>query len=128
MAQTRFRYLFTPLKIGPVTVKNRLGFAPCCPTWYDNIIDQVFTDQATYYYAERAKGGLGLIIIGAAAVSKSSNYYPIPLTQLYDDRNIGPLTRVAEEVHKYGTKIFLQLWHGGLRAAPDYRQNTAFGY
>ncbi len=127
MAQNKFKYLFTPLQIGPVKVKNRLGFAPCCPTWYDNIVDQVFTDQATHYYAERAKGGLGLIIIGAAAVSKSSNYYPIPLTQLYDDRNIGPMSRVAEEVHKYGTKIFLQLWHGGLRAAPDYRQNTIFG-
>lgn len=127
MAQTQYQYLFTPLKIGPVTVKNRLGFAPCCPTWYDNNMDQVFTDQATYYYAERAKGGLGLIIIGAAAVSKSSNYFPIPLTQLYDDRNITPLKRVAEEVHKYGTKLFIQLWHGGLRAAPDYRQNTIFG-
>lgn len=127
MAQIQFQYLFTPLQIGPVTVKNRLGFAPCCPTWYDNIIDQVFTDQAVYYYAERAKGGLGLIIIGAAAVSKSSNYYPIPLTQLYDDRNIAPLRRVAEGVHQHGTQLFIQLWHGGLRAAPDYRQNTIFG-
>ncbi|HTY56960.1 MAG TPA: FAD-dependent oxidoreductase [Candidatus Binataceae bacterium] len=123
----KFKHLFTPLKIGPVTVKNRLGFAPCCPTWYDNSMNQVFTDQATYYYGERAKGGLGLIIIGAAAVSKSSNYFPIPLTQLYDDQNIIPLSRVADEVHKYGTKLFIQLWHGGLRAAPDYRQNTIFG-
>jgi len=127
MTQHGFQYLFTPLQIGPVTVKNRLGFAPCCPTWYDNNMDQVFTDQATYYYEERAKGGLGLIIIGAAAVSKSSNYFPIPLTQLYDDRNIIPLKNVAEAVHKYGTKLFIQLWHGGLRAAPDYRQNTIFG-
>ena len=46
-----WRFLFTPLDIGPVTVKNRLGFAPNCPVTGGEIAKGLFDDDSVDYYA-----------------------------------------------------------------------------
>src|SRR3990172_5496926 len=118
-----YRYLFTPLRIGPVTIKNRLAFGPSCPLTAGNPVSGVFGEDSIYYYAERAKGGQGLIVIGNTRVSKSSSFWPYNDPQLFNDQNIGPLNRIANEVHKYGAKLFIQLSDGGTDRNLDFQQN-----
>src|SRR5436309_15387177 len=101
---TDYPHLFSEWTLGRTTIKNRVVFPPTCPSWVDNPWDGVFIDMATAYYEERAKGGVGLIIIGATHVHPSSLMAPLLMPQLWDDRNIEPLSRIAEAVRRHGGK------------------------
>ena len=58
-----FKNLLSPLKIGPVEVKNRIALSPMNETLSDAYGEA--TEQMICYYAARAKGGAGLLICGA---------------------------------------------------------------
>src|SRR5262245_29225462 len=75
--------------------------------------------MATAYYRERARGGVGLIIIGATHVHPSSLAAPLITPQLFNDANIGPLAEIAKAVHAEGAKLAIQLWHSGVRGMPN---------
>jgi len=114
--------LFSPWRIRNTEVKNRVVFPPTCPTWVSDPWNGLFTDMATAYYEERAKGGLGLIIIGGTHIHPSSITAPILAPQLFDDRQIEPLSKIAKAVHAHGCKLAIQLWHSGVRGSPGFRQ------
>ena len=65
------------------------------------------------YYEERAKGGVGLIITEITRVEEVYGTAVPNQLGAYDGRHIPHLERLAERVHKYGTKILLQLQHPG---------------
>ena len=121
-----WRYLFTPLDIGPVTVKNRLGFAPNCPVTGGDIAKGLFDDDSVYYYAERAKGGQGLIVIGNTRVAEVSPHYPFVDPQLFDDGNIPWLKKIAREVHRYDTRLFIQLAYTMTGRTMEAQQNALY--
>ena len=106
---TRPKLLVQPGKIGTMELKNRLVMPAMCTNYtYQGHL----TDQAVYYYGLRAKGGAGLIIIEASAID-----YPIGRSVLNcavsDDKYIPTLKKLTDEVHKYGTRIALQIMHSG---------------
>jgi len=68
---TEFTKLFEPGMMGKVELKNRIIMAPC-GTHYSTHYGMVSDSQLTYY-AERAKGGAGLIIIEGASTRKIGN-------------------------------------------------------
>ncbi|MDE0592890.1 MAG: FAD-dependent oxidoreductase [Dehalococcoidia bacterium] len=106
-----WKHLFEPLQIGPVTVNNRLGFAPNCPVTDGDLSTGVFGDDSVAYYAERAKGGQGLVIIGNSRISDRTPYFPCVDPNMFDDRNIPWLQKISSEVHKYDGKLFIQLFY-----------------
>src|SRR3990172_1026420 len=109
-----FKYLFTPLKIGPVTVRNRLYISAHTTLHSDQGQYNLFSERDAYYFAERAKGGVGLIITTQVAVHPLSHgrYYNIPVGYV---KEIIPRYRmIADMVHQHGGKIFVQLNHSGL--------------
>lgn len=122
-----WRHLFTPLRIGAVTVKNRLGFSPNCPVTGGDLVAGLFNEDSVHYYGERAKGGQGLIIIGNTRVSRRTPYYPFLDPQLYDERNIRPLRRIAKKVHEHGTRIFIQLFYASLDRTMEPQQSSLYG-
>jgi 2,4-dienoyl-CoA reductase-like NADH-dependent reductase (Old Yellow Enzyme family) len=123
---TAYPQLFSEWQIRTTTIKNRVVFPPTCPSWVSDPWNGLFTDQAVAYYAERARGGVGLIIIGATHVHPSSIMAPLLMPQLFDDRNIEPLRTVAEAVHEHGCKLAIQLWHSGVRGFPTFKQESTF--
>ena len=124
--QEYYPKLFSEFKLRNQAIKNRLVMPPLCATWVNNGIDGVFQDLAVDYYAERAKGGMGLIMIGAVHVHPSSISAPLMTGQLFDDRNIEPLSRIAHEVHKYGCKLGIQLYHSGCRGASGPKKEPLY--
>jgi len=122
----RYPRLFSEWKLRNTTIKNRVVFPPTCPSWVSDPWSGVFIDMATNYYAERAKGGVGLIIIGGTHVHPSSISAPLLMPQLFDDRNIGPLSKIADAVHAEGCKLGIQLWHSGVRGFPTFKQAAGF--
>ena len=114
--------LFSEWRIRNAKIKNRVVFPPTCPTWTDG---GLLTDMATAYYRERARGGVGLIIIGATHVHPSSLAAPLLTPQLFNDANIKPLERIAKAVHEEGAKLAIQLWHSGVRGLPNPKQDPS---
>lgn len=110
-----FDVLFQPIKIGNVEVKNRFVVPPM-DTGLPND-DGTVNERTIAYYAARAKGGFGLIIIEYTHVNAKGK--PMPHTLgVYDDKFIPGLTELAAECHKYGAKVFLQLHHAGRASNP----------
>jgi len=110
-----FNYLFSPLKIGPVTVPNRVVF-PAHMTMFSR--DGMPSDRLCYYYAERAKGGAGLIVTEIAAVHPTTQKYP-ECVRAYDERCIPGYSKMVKLVHDYGGKAFVQLAHSGARMSSE---------
>lgn len=115
MAQ--YQYLFSPLKIGSITVKNRIIFGPHVTGHWS--VDFLPTPRAKAYYEERARGGVGMIIVGAASVDETADYFPFTQHGLFKDEVIPGLSEIAAVVHQYGTKIVQQLVHPGVHQIPE---------
>lgn len=106
---TTFQYLFTPLQIGTVTVENRIVAMP-----HTTLLstDHLIGDRHIAYYEERAKGGVGLIIVETLIIHPSSQ----PLMNeafAFDEREVSRYQELTAAVHRHGTKIFAQIAHGG---------------
>jgi len=95
--------LFTPIKIAEVELKNRIVML-ALTTGY-NEPDNTVGDRIINFYAERAKGGVGLIIVPFTAVDIASPAQP----GLFHDRFIPGARRLADAVHTHGAKIAAQL-------------------
>ena len=100
--------LFDPLRIKEVELKNRIVFAPLVTNF------GLRNDKAVNYFAERARGGAGLIIV-----------HGTPVDLFLKDRVVRDLEPLVSKVHGQGAKIAIQLWHGnelnGQAVAPSAR-------
>ena len=113
-----FPHLFAPLQVGPVKVRNRLYVTAHGPgyTVPDPTLPGFSLPAANVqdYYVERARGGVGLIIQGGTVVDPTSEYPS--LWQLFNDRAVESWAPIVRAVHEHGTKMFVQLMHGGHHA------------
>lgn len=113
--------LFSPLKVGSLTLPNRLVMGSMHTGLEDS--GKYFHSLAAFY-EERARGGVGLIVTGGFAPNRSGWLVPFSgkLSQVSEVKSHKIIT---EKVHRYSTKIFLQILHAGryayhpLAAAPS---------
>ena len=106
---TEFRFLFTPLQIGPVAVRNRIV---CTAHLTHYAEDNMPSERHAHYYAERARGGAGLIVTETTYVHPTSQ--PDEHNILgFDPRVVPAFRRIAAAVHEHGAKVFGQLSHRG---------------
>ncbi len=109
--------LFDPIKIGKIECKNRIAMAPMATTYgYVNFTDGIPYQRYIDYYTERAKGGVGLIIVGATSMERDIEN--LGDTALLSQRSLPAFSELADSVHYYGAKIFVQLSPGLGRALP----------
>jgi len=87
--------LFDTLRIANIELRNRIVFAPVVTNF------GLRSEQAKKYYLERAKGGVGLIII-----------YATPVDLFRKSEWVQRLKPLIEAVHGQGVRIAVQLWHG----------------
>ena len=106
-------FLFTPCKIGSMELKNKLVMAPISSNLGR---DGFVTERMVSFFEERAKGGVGLIVIGDGIIDAPLGNNVKENTVIDDDKYIPALKRLTEVVHKHGAKIVLQLSHAGRRA------------
>jgi 2,4-dienoyl-CoA reductase-like NADH-dependent reductase (Old Yellow Enzyme family)/thioredoxin reductase len=103
------RNLLAPLTLGPAELQNRIVSTAHQTTL---IRDHLPTDDFVAYHAARAAGGAGLIVLEAAAVHPSGLLTDKTLG-VFDEVAVPALARVADAVHAHGTRLFVQLFHGG---------------
>ena len=104
-----FDHLFSPLALGPVELENRI-----VSTAHQTSLvhDHLPTDDFVAYHEARARGGAGLIVIEATAVHPSGLLTPHTLGGFLPEIVAG-YRRVADAVQPHGTRLFVQLLHGG---------------
>ena len=105
----KYEALFTPMKIGGVTVKNRIVLCAMGGTSPFGHGVGHFEKKTHAYYVERAKANVGLMIPGVTGVKDMMGD-----GWLYDAEDIfmGPVKAMMDEIHSYGAKFFLQLGAG----------------
>lgn len=106
----KFKSMFTPIKIGPMTVPNRFVVPPMGNNFANT--DGTMSDNSLAYYRERAIGGFGLITFEATVVDKKAKGGPRKPC-LFDDSTIDSFKRVIDACHEAGAKISIQLQHAG---------------
>ena len=100
--------LFQPITINQLTVKNRI----CMPAMHLNLCrDFEVTDPLVEFYAERARGGAGMITVGYATV----NEYSGNATNIgaHKDEFIPGLRRLAQAIQEGGARAVVQINHAG---------------
>lgn len=106
-----FKKLFEPGKIGKVSIKNRLVMSPMGCGLAN--LDGTPSEDMIAFYEARAIGGAGLIIPEITRVNDVHGAGLMRQLSVTKDRHIEPLSKLAEAVHKHGSKIFIQLHHPG---------------
>jgi 2,4-dienoyl-CoA reductase-like NADH-dependent reductase (Old Yellow Enzyme family)/thioredoxin reductase len=81
--------------------------------------DGVVGDRARAYYGERAKGGASLLIMGSVAVAWPVSGVIPRQAAISEDRHVPGIKAVADEVHRHGGRLALQLHFGGLMSTLD---------
>jgi len=110
------RFLWSPLRVGPVTVKNRIVFSAHLTNYADGGRP---TEQHAAYYAERARGGAGLIVTEEHSVHPTDWPYE-KLIHGFHREVIPGYRRITDAVHEHGTPIFAQINHNGGQASSMY--------
>jgi 2,4-dienoyl-CoA reductase-like NADH-dependent reductase (Old Yellow Enzyme family)/thioredoxin reductase len=110
-----YPHLFQEFKLGPTTLKNRLVMSPMTMNYATQ--DGLATDKLIRHYLERAKGGVGLIIVEGTYFTQEGKGYVNQLG-LVSDEHARKLRKLTEAVHglKNRVKIFIQIHHAGWRA------------
>jgi 2,4-dienoyl-CoA reductase-like NADH-dependent reductase (Old Yellow Enzyme family)/thioredoxin reductase len=106
-----YKKLFQPLKVKNITIPNRLVMSAACTEYGTK--DGYVTDRLINYYAERAKGGTGLIFVEVANPIYPTGKVLIHHLSVNDDKYIPGLKNLADACHAYGSKIVLQISHAG---------------
>lgn len=113
----KFPNLFSPLKIGGLTMKNRIISAPM--TYPILTSDGSLTPEAAAFYELRAKGGAAVVTVSELIVDgKMGKYYPVQVT--IDAPNAkDSLAVAARAVRRHGAIASMELSHGGRFALTD---------
>ena len=104
----------TPFTLKGLTLKNRIVMAPMCQ-YSVEAKDGIPNDWHFVHYVSRAVGGTGLIIMEMTDVDPDGRISDYDLG-LWSDGHIPAYQRIVSEVHKYGTKIGIQIGHAGRKA------------
>ena len=112
--------LFDSVKVGSMQLENRIIMAPMTRSRAND--EGIQPSYAAEYYRQRASAGL--IITEATNISPMSKGY-IRTPGIYTDAQIEGWRPVAEAVHKRGGRVFMQLFHTGRIALPDFLPDHA---
>lgn len=105
----QFPLLFSPLRLGQVTVPNRISFSAHLTNLAE---DSLPTDRLMHYLAARARGGAGLIITEEQSVHPTDRAYE-HLIEAFRPEVIPGYKKITRAIHQHDTRIFAQLNHNG---------------
>jgi 2,4-dienoyl-CoA reductase-like NADH-dependent reductase (Old Yellow Enzyme family)/thioredoxin reductase len=101
-----FKYIFEPLRIGSMTVKNRIELAPVGPLMASN---GLVSRELIEWGREFARGGAGIVTLGMSGIVILPGVTPGNALNLGTDNATNPLNRFAETVQRYGARSSIQL-------------------
>ena len=119
----QFKFLFSPLKIGSVTVPNRISFSAHLTNFAEHGLP---SERHLYYWKERARGGAGLIITEEQTVHPTDHAYE-HMVEAYDPAVVPIYQKITRAIHEYETRIFAQLNHNGAQGDGSWSRLPVWG-
>ncbi|QJE97294.1 NADH:flavin oxidoreductase/NADH oxidase [Luteolibacter luteus] len=107
--------LFTPLSFGRLTLRNRIAVSPMCQY---QAIDGLPTDWHPAHYLSLARGGAGLVVVEATAVSPEGRITPACLG-LWSDAHAAALKPIVDGIKAGGAVPGIQIGHAGRKASAN---------
>lgn len=108
----RYDILFEPIKIGPVTARNRFYQVPHCTGMGSN-----WPNAHAELRGQRAEGGWGVVCTEEVMIHPTTDEMPGASMRLWDDDDIPMFAAAADKVHEHGSLFGIELVHGGLSRA-----------
>lgn len=106
---------FTPFKLKDVTLRNRIAIPPMCQY---SAVNGVTNDWHQIHYPGMARGGAGLIIVEATAVSPDGRITP-GCTGLWNDQQAEGMAKIAFSIKAAGSVPGIQIGHAGRKASAN---------
>lgn len=106
--------LLTPFSIGSVTLRNRIISTSHEPAYTD---DGMPGDRYRRYHVEKARGGLGMTMIGGSAIVSRDSPAAFGNIDLSTDEVVPWLRKLTDEVHALDTRVMIQVTHLGARSS-----------
>ncbi|WAJ28665.1 NADH:flavin oxidoreductase [Antarcticirhabdus aurantiaca] len=104
--------LLQPFRLRHVTFRNRLMSTAHEPAFTEDGLPKA---RYRLYHAEKAKGGIGLTMIGGSAVVSPDSPQAFGNILLYKDESVRWLAELADDVHEKGAAVMIQITHLGRR-------------
>lgn len=114
--------LFSPISIGSMIVKNR--FVRSATQDFLGNIDGSISDDEVALYETLAKNDVGIIITAHSYVMHPLGRASIRQNGIYDDCFIAGYRKLADAVHKYGSKLIMQISHAGRQTSLSLTENN----
>ncbi len=119
---SRYDILFEPVKIGPLTSRNRFYQVPhCCG------MGSQYTETQAAMRGVKAEGGWGVVCTEECMFHMTSETGSYPDPVLFEDRDIAAMAVVAEAVKKHGALAGVELAHHGMSAENLYSRMAPLG-
>jgi len=115
MQHPDYPHLFTPIRIGGVEVPNRVCHVPTDISSAN--ADGSVNARVIAYHEEIARGGCGLIIVGASTPDRATGRPTVTCVSVDEDPMIPGLAELAEAMHRHGARCAVQIQHPGRQAA-----------
>jgi len=111
MVMLPYENIFRPLRIGPVELKNRIELGPALPGLAS--FEGLVTREMIAYYRRLARGGAAVVTVGETPVDREYAGGHGAQVNLGSDKVIPGLSVLAEEVHRYGAVLSVEICHRG---------------
>ncbi len=118
----RYDVLFEPVRIGPVTAKNRFYQVPHCTGMGSSLPQTVAAMRGM-----KAEGGWGVVNTEYCSIHPSSCDAPYPYCRLWDEDDVRDHALMTEAVHAHGSLAGVELWHGGVHVLNRYSREGLIG-
>lgn len=115
----RYDILFEPVRIGPVTAKNRFFQVPHC-----NGMGHAMPQAHAAMREVKAEGGWAVICTEECEIHPSGDLSPFVEARLWDDHDIPALRLMCDKVHAYGALAGIELTHNGPTASNLYSREV----
>jgi len=107
--------LFTPFSLKGITLRNRIAVSPMCQY---RAVDGLPTDWHPTHYESRARGGSGLVVVEATAVSPEGRITP-GCMGLWSEAHAAALRPIVEGIKSGGAVAGIQIAHAGRKASAN---------
>jgi 2,4-dienoyl-CoA reductase-like NADH-dependent reductase (Old Yellow Enzyme family)/thioredoxin reductase len=116
MPLNHFPHVYQPIQVGNMTLKNRIQYSPIVTNHAGYRSGSVTTELLEFVTAQ-AKTGAGLVTIGSTPVNFEEGRDFYACLSVTSDDDVGGLSMMSGEVHRFGSKLSAELIHAGQWAA-----------
>ena len=118
----RYDILFEPVRIGPLTTRNRFYQVPHCTGMGYRDVSALAALREI-----KAEGGWGVVCTEQVEIHPTSEITPFIELRLWDDDDIPGLVRISEAIHRHGALAGIELAYNGMNGPNLYSREVPMG-